>query len=280
MDLHFTPYSKSDYVKIMSLSPPDPIPGTTARETNDLWARFCAAVHDSLIKSAARSLHSFTDSCQSLWPRFIAPIVAGTYEAKEFSKILVAARVHFQDETLLNPSIISANNGATDLASNKPAKHSSFTDISSLLPTTARLLLLSAYLASHNAPKYDLVVFSTYHHGKKRRRGGGMVSKRSSGVKQRKIAKKLLGLHSFVFERMMAIFESVRTEWAEAIGPAGVDGDVGMALMTLTSLRLLVKVGAGEITDRSGKWRVNVAWDAIRAIGRSIGVDVEEWLVE
>lgn len=222
------------------------------------------------------------DSCNALWPRFTAPIINGTYEPKEFSKLLVAARVHFQDETLLNPSIISAPSTLKEERPNKPTigMAAPFTDLSNLLPTTARLLLLSAYLASHNAAKFDLTVFSTYHHGKKRRRGGGTVMRRNTATKHRKIAKKLLGLHAFVFERMMAIFESVRLEWAESIGSAGVDGDVGMALITLTSLRLVIKVGAGDVTDRSGKWRINVGWDAIRSIGRSIGVDVEEWLVE
>lgn len=269
-------------MEILALSPPEPIKGTTQKETNDLWTRFCGAVYDALIKAASRSLYSYIDSCNALWPRFTAPIINGTYEPKEFSKLLVAARVHFQDETLLNPSIISAPAPKDDNRPSKPAFGTAapFTDLSNLLPTTARLLLLSAYLASHNAAKFDLTVFSTYHHGKKRRRGGGTVMRRNTATKHRKIAKKLLGLHAFVFERMMAIFESVRLEWADNIGSAGVDGDVGMALITLTSLRLVIKVGAGDVTDRSGKWRINVGWDAIRSIGRSIGVDVEEWLVE
>jgi origin recognition complex subunit 5 len=32
--------------------------------------------------------------------------------------------------------------------------------------------------------------------------------------------------------------------------------------------------------DRGGKWRINVAWEVIRGIGRSIGVEVEEWLID
>jgi origin recognition complex subunit 5 len=82
---------------------------------------------------------------------------------------------------------------------------------------------------------------------------------------------------------MMAVFAAVRTEWIEdgrPIGNAGIDGDIGMALTTLVSLRLLVRVGAGDMMDRSGRWRVNVGWEAVRGIGRSIGVEVEEWLIE
>ena len=124
----------------------------------------------------------------------------------------------------------------------------------------------------------------------------------SGASKHRKIARKLLGAHSFVLERMMAIFAAVRTEWLDdrravmVVGSGGLDGDVGMALATLASLRLLVRVGGagkgslgggggafggtGDVMDRGGKWRINVGWEVVRGLGRSIGVEVEEWLIE
>ncbi|XWX01014.1 hypothetical protein V2A60_009039 [Cordyceps javanica] len=294
-NLHFPAYTKQEYVRILALSPPAPIKGTTQQETSDLWARFCAAVHDSLIRAASRTLPSFKDCCHALWPRFTSPIVAQTHTPKEFSKLLVAARVHFQDESLLNRSIVAVRPGdTTDAAAlgkttgsvlakaAKPA--SNVAELTSLLPTIARLLLLTAYLASHNPSKHDLTLFSTFHHGRKRRRGGSTTSRGGAGrSKHRKIARKLLGSHAFVLERMMAIFEAARAEWIDDgrfLGAAGVDGDVGMALATLVSLRLLVRVGAGDMVDRSGKWRINVSWEAVRGIGRSIGVEVEEWLIE
>lgn len=217
----------------------------------------------------------------------MAPVVAGTHSPKEFSKLLVAARVHFQDESLLNPSIVAVRpeSSAPSTTPKTPA-HSALaaSDLTALLPIAARLLLLAAYLASHNATRHDLTLFSTYNHGRKRRRGGGFVANRGTPrAKHRKIARKLLGAHAFVLERVMAIFEAVRGEWSpegSTVGAAGLDGDVGMAIATLASLRLLVRVGAGDMMDRSGKWRINVGWEAIRGIGRSIGVEVEEWLIE
>ncbi|KAH6997007.1 origin recognition complex subunit Orc5 [Ilyonectria destructans] len=280
--LQFPPYAKADFVRILSLTPPDAITGATQQETTDLWTRFCAAVHDSLTKSASRTLPSFRHSCHALWPRFTAPVLAGTHTPKEFSKLLIAARVHFQDESVLNPSIVSVRLGATS-ADNSVAKPVPTTDLTNLLPTTARLILLAAYLASHNATRHDLTLFSTYHHGRKRRRGGYTSSRGAPRSKHRKIARKLLGAHAFVLERMMAIFAAVRSEWADgsAVGAAGLDCDVGMAVATLASLRLLTRVGgAGDVMDRGGKWRINVGWEVIRGIGRSIGVEVEEWLIE
>ncbi|KJK83361.1 hypothetical protein H634G_01490 [Metarhizium anisopliae BRIP 53293] len=295
--LHFPPYTKPEFVRILSLSPPPAISGATQLETTDLWTRFCAAVHDAFVRSASRSLPSFRHSCQALWPRFTAPVVAGTYSPKEFSKLLVAARVHFQDESLLNPGIVSVRpepSSATMTTTAVPpaASSRSFATttttaasyLTALLPIAARLILLAAYLASHNPTRHDLTLFSTYHHGRKRRRGGGSFANRGTPrTKHRRIARKLLGAHAFVLERMMAIFEAVRSEWSpdgSSVGSTGLDGDIGMAIATLASLRLLVKVGAGDMMDRSGKWRINVGWESIRGIGRSIGVEVEEWLVE
>ncbi|KAG4220809.1 hypothetical protein PC116_g30713 [Phytophthora cactorum] len=88
---------------------------------------------------------------------------------------------------------------------------------------------------------------------------------------------------------MVAIYAATRREWVNDDNDAGdnqptVDGDVGMAIATLASLRLLVRVGgaggAGDTMDRGGKWRVGVGWEVIRGVGRSMGVEVEEWLVE
>lgn len=295
--VHFTNYTKADFVKILSTTTPSPLPNTTPAETADLWARFCGAVHDALVRSAARTLPALQLACDSLWRRFTAPIREGNLGPKEFSKLLIAARVHFQDESLLDPGITrraqiqSRPNAKTSkvVQRNNPTIASdSDTSLAALLPTTARVLLIAAYLASHNATKHDLTLFSTYHHGKRKRRGGGLSvaggAARSSGPrsKHRKIARKLLGAHAFVLERMLAIFATVRNEWATGgHSGSGIDADVSMALATLSSLRLLVRVGGGgDPLDRGGKWRVNVGWEVVRGLGRSMGVEVEEWLIE
>ncbi|KAK3946288.1 putative origin recognition complex subunit orc5 protein [Diplogelasinospora grovesii] len=305
--IHFPNYSRSEFITILSTtiitSPATPLPKSEPLELADLWARFVGAVHDSLARAACRTLPSLRHACMALWPRFIAPITAGTHTAREFTKLLVLARAHFQDESLLDPGIIittPANANHTPLyggvllttapKTQTPAVASG-PDLAALLPTTARLLLLAAYLASHNATRHDLVLFSTHHHGRRRRRGGLSVgvgrnnNRRGNNNKHRKIARKLLGAHAFVLERMMAIFAAVRSEWdPKANVTEDMDADVGMAIATLASLRLLVRVGGvaagGDPMDRGGKWRVNVGWEAIRGLGRSMGVEVEEWLID
>lgn len=182
---------------------------------------------------------------------------------------------------------VKANTNATANGSSSSA------DLATLLPPAARLLLVAAYLASHNAPRHDQTLFSTWHTGR-RRRGGGVVGgghiRATKKTRHRKIARKLLGPGAFVLERMVAIYAATRREWVRGgdeegvgAGTGSVDGDVGMAIATLASLRLLVRVGGaggGDAMDRGGKWRVGVGWEVIRGVGRSMGVEVEEWLIE
>ncbi|KAI1343714.1 origin recognition complex subunit Orc5 [Xylariaceae sp. FL0016] len=320
--LHFPPYTKPQYISILASSTDKPptatLPNTSPQETLDLWTRFAAAVHDSLARPAARTLPSLRAACAALWPRFTAPVLAGTLRARDFSKLLVAARAYLGDENVLMPgiSLARSRNASTDKNTNNTKNAT--TDLTTLLPPTARLLLISAYLASHNPTRHDALLFSTWHPGKRSRRGGRRGGRNAShtpgGVsnsslrqqsrytvqKHRKIARKLLGPGVFVLERMVAIYVATRREWiaadssSDAVGKTStVDGDVGMAIATLASLRLLVKVGGGAGSgagaqlnaggadlDRGGRWRVNVGWEVIRGVGRSMGVEVEEWLVE
>lgn len=301
--LYFPPYTKPELIQILSLEPPPPLPtrdSGTGEELQDraadsedvakLWPRFCAAVHDSLTQAAGRSLPAFRNSCYTLWPRFVSPIVAGTLTPQQFSKLLIAARPFFQDEALLNPKLVSPRESGSETTIDKSRQsatgltsHHSYplTGLTGLLPTTAKILLLSSYLASHNTVRHDLGLFSTSYSGRKRRRPGPNANRANNRNKQRKIARKLLGAHAFLLERLLAIFEAVRTEWADLAGPlSGLDGDIGMALATLSSLKLLIRIGTGDIMDRSGKWRINVGWEIMRGISRSIGVNIEEWLVE
>ncbi|KAI1328044.1 origin recognition complex subunit Orc5 [Xylariaceae sp. FL0255] len=332
--IHFPAYTKSQYLTILSRCPGPPttsLPNTTPQETADLWTKFTAAVHDALARPAGRTLPRLRQACAQLWPRFTAPVAAGTHKAREFSKLLIAARAYFQDESVLEPGILRASrprailgntndnsttnglnangnntgkaNGPETPKKKTPASSSS-TDLSALLPPTARHLLVAAYLASHNAPRFDNTLFSTWHSSsstsRRGRRGGIPISTSSSASKaqtprgrkpkHRRIARKLLGPGVFVLERMVAIYAATRREWV-GDGHHGVDGDVGMAIATLASLRLLVRVGGGGAgaggagggvgdLDRGGKWRVNVGWEVIRGVGRSMGVEVEEWLIE
>ena len=56
--------------------------------------------------------------------------------------------------------------------------------------------------------------------------------------------------------------------------------DLQTAIATLCSLRLLVRVGSADALDGGARYRVAVGWEVVRNIGRSVGVEVEEWIGE
>lgn len=128
---------------------------------------------------------------------------------------------------------------------------------------------------------------------KRRKKGGGTaLTKGRPGVtKHRKISRKLLGPQAFVLERMLAIFHAI-LEDADGRGKYGKSregrevagaADIQMAIATLASLRLLVKVGAanmGDTLEGGSKYRVAVGWEVIRGVARSVGVELEDYLAD
>jgi origin recognition complex subunit 5 len=59
--------------------------------------------------------------------------------------------------------------------------------------------------------------------------------------------------------------------------------DIQMALATLMSLRLIVKLGAansGDTLDGGSRYRVAVDWEVVRSVARSAGVEPEDYLAE
>ncbi len=182
--------------------------------------------------------------------------------------------------------------GPSAESTTKPAtKSSKYQGVGAQLPYFSRLLLVSAYLASFNLPKTDQLFFMKSAAAKKRKKGGGtaLIKSRPGVAKHRKISRKLLGPQAFVLERMIAIFHAIRDD-ADDKGkyqgrgkgvPVTGAADVQMAIATLASLRLLVRMGnAADILDAGVKYKVTVGWEVVRGIARSVGLEVEDYLME
>lgn len=117
---------------------------------------------------------------------------------------------------------------------------------------------------------------------KRRKKGGGTAKSRPGVSKNRKISRKLLGPQAFVLERMLAIFHAIKED-ANGRQKGNVTGsaDIQMAVATLASLRLLMKVGnASDPLDGGVKYRVAIGWEVVRSVARSVGIEVEDYLAE
>lgn len=225
-----------------------------------------------------------------LWPNFIAPVLEGTHSASQFGRLLLANRSLFQSDSVLVPNVtLDAPISSTLVtASSQPRKHQG---IGSQLPYYSRLLLVAAYLASFNPPRTDQLYFMRTAAAKRRKKGGGTaISKGRPGItKHRKISRKLLGPQAFVLERMLAIFHAIKED-ADSKGRLGKGkeltagaADIEMGIATLVTLRLLAKVGSansGDALDAGTKYRVGVGWEVVRGVGRSVGVEAEDYLAE
>ncbi|CAF9923005.1 MAG: hypothetical protein ALECFALPRED_002285 [Alectoria fallacina] len=278
--IHFPPYTRTETLSILSGTPlslysspaSSQSPDTTMAASDDdsewLWARFTAAVWDSLGQPAARAVPKIRDVCARLWPPFIKPIVDGHYGAREFSKLLVKNRSLFQSEDALIDSIIPTKPSSTI---GKPNKQFSYA-----LPYYPTYLLISAYLASHNPSKHDITLFSKTSLSKRRKRGGGTALTSQRASKHRKISRRLLGPQPFAIERLFAIFHAILSHPYAAGG-----ADMMCQVATLVGLRLIVKAGSGgDVLEGGGKWRVNVGWEFVRGVARGVSFDVENFFTE
>ena len=141
------------------------------------------------------------------------------------------------------------------------------------LPYYSKFLLFAAYLASYNPARQDQVYFMKMSEKKRRKKGGGTAVGRVS--KHRKIQRKLLGPQAFVLERVLAIFHAILPH---QIVPTA---DIMTQIATLASLRLLVRTsGTADPLEAQTKWRVNVGWEYILQLARTVRFDIESYLAE
>lgn len=281
--LEFPAYTKPELLQILALTEPSPVLPQGTKETKDVWTRYSSAIWDSLSKHSGRDMLSFRSVCLRLWPRFIRPILDGTLNPSPFSRLMVANRSLFQNDSVLVPALVS-NPQSTALVPQSQSQ-SNLQGIAIQLPHISRLLLVASYLASYNPPRTDSTFFMKAALAKRRKKGGSTALSRKPGTaKSRKIARKLLGPQAFVLERMLAIFLAIEEDAGKRKGKAALNGsaDVLMAVTTLASLRLLVRMGGPnqDVLDAGTKYKIAIGWEVIRGVARSVGVEVEDYLAD
>ncbi|KAL8991738.1 MAG: hypothetical protein Q9188_007700 [Gyalolechia gomerana] len=168
------------------------------------------------------------------------------------------------------------------------------------LPTIPAQLLVTAFLASHNAPKNDTLLFSKFSTSRRKRRGGGAVAPRTprkhNKNAQRKITRRMLGAQAFGLERLLAVHAALfrlvgddddNVDSRRRKGAAGGGGaEILTQFATLVEMRLIVRAGAGAgsggdpLEAGGGKWKVNVGVGYVRQVARGLRFDLENYLLE
>jgi len=278
--VHFAPYSREQSIRVLSRDPPDifsepwPIELRYDKVVHEedkawLWPRFCAAVWDSLAQNAARDFFSYRDVCHKLWPSFVGPIIKGDYGTRDFSKLIVAQRRLFQDESVLLDSIVPTTDNLV-AAARRPEQN---------LPYYTRWLIISAYLASYNPQKLDALYFMKATERKRRKKGGGLARARGRQSQTRKIARHLIAPSAFTLDRLLSILHAILPhDFRSTI-------DIYTEITTLSSLRFLAKsagIGSGDPLEAGGKWRAGsaVTWEFTQTIARSLKFDIVDYIAE
>ncbi|KAL6243524.1 hypothetical protein RBB50_009517 [Rhinocladiella similis] len=343
--VHFPPYARSEALRIVSSRRPSPSAtelGLEEQSTARLYAQFVITIYDSLLlASSSTSLATFASLCDKLWPTFVQPITLGeqapgTGKNKhwDFAKLLVRGRSIFQlegekaltttlpvepsqrrsrpesDQTHMNGTKHISGRGQSVMSSSNFSKTSQ-QQRPPLLKHFSTLVLLSCYLASHTAPKHDILLFSRLSSSssatsKKIRRLRQTPTKRKTTSELTTPTKSRnksifsvtanLGIpKSFTLERLLAILRAIHPH-SIPNRPGTVVGDrVYRELGELEKLRLVVRTsgtGIGGLSAASGtstlaaddmteeKWRINVGREWVVSMGHVWGMGVNEYEIE
>ncbi|EME47099.1 hypothetical protein DOTSEDRAFT_122613 [Dothistroma septosporum NZE10] len=278
--IHFTPYSRAQSIHIVARMPQDifvevpPDEMDYDDETHEedkawLWRRFCAAVWDALAQNAARDLVAYRGACHKLWRPFVAPVIKGDFGTRDFSRLLVAQRRLFQDESVLLESIFAKPERVLAVPRSKTND----------LPYYAKWTLVSAYLASFNPARMDALYFMKSTERKRRKKGGGTARSGGRPSQTRKIPRHLLAASAFTLDRLLAILHAILPDELR------INIDIYRQIATLSSLRLLVRaggIGSGDFLEPGGKWRVGpmITWEHIQSIARGLDFNLIDYVAE
>jgi origin recognition complex subunit 5 len=271
--IYFPPYSKEETIKIVSLDTPhiflkpvdeEEFDYGDEEETEDrgwLWPRYCTIVWDVMGKAAAKDVRRFRNVCHTLWRPFVQPIIDGKFGTRDFSKLAVSTRTLFQNENAISGLFTEKNQS-------EPIKIGHKKSTLEDLPYYAKYVLCAAYLASYNPARQDSIYFMKASEKRRRRKTAGRPPK------HRKIPRNLLNPSPFPLDRLLAIVHSLLPRKLPQ------NAQILAQIATLMSLRLLVKQGAtnSDTLDPSIRFKVNCSWEYVASIGRSVGLEVRDYL--
>ena len=200
----------------------------------------------------------------------MAPVVAGQFGTRDFSRLLVNQRRLFQEEGALLDSLLSNTEDGVAVAVKVK-------DRMQELPYYAKWILIAAYLASFNPVKMDALYFMKSTEKKRKKKGGGTARSGGGRASQhRKVPRHLLAPSAFTLDRLLGILHAILPHDLRSTI------DVYTQIATLTGLRLLARSsGLGSSDPLEGKWRVGtVSREYVQALARSLKFDVVDYIAE
>ncbi|EGD77249.1 hypothetical protein PTSG_12709 [Salpingoeca rosetta] len=277
---HFPAYTKAETLAILQRrTPRDVHPSHFRQFVSLLWDVF---------HGPCRDLNELAHLVALFFDKYYAPVRAGKINADNktalFKAISPLLRAHFSSLYLRETSTaewLAAGAGGDGDKTESTAAPSSASTTSTRgasqlhkleLPYFAKVLILAAFLASHNPARSDLAIFSKRQRKLSKQRGR---SKRKAARRADTTAKFRLPTSpsTFPLSRLFAIFYSLMDEETD------LTADVYSHVKSLLSLRLLTRTTTDDNFD-SAKFKCTMAAEDVIALGRSVEIDVVSYLHE
>ncbi|KAL4208610.1 origin recognition complex, subunit 5 [Rhizopus microsporus] len=269
--IRFPAYSKEDTIKILEF---DFKPKTIQTEnektvelTQKLYSGFLETIY-SIFYHNCKDLNELRYFAALLFPLYIKPIQAGTADVNDAIKLMRLAQPYFAEAT---EKLYLREISSAEWSQEKDLKRNVAGRAEFELPYYTKFLLIAAYLASYNPPRFDVRFFSKSAEERAKKRGGG--SRKRVDKTGGKMRQQLLGPKAFPVERMLAIFYSILDE------PLEDTIDIQLQITSLTTLRLLVRTTAMDRLDGT-KYKCNVTFDFIRAVAKTVRFEVDKYLYD
>ncbi|KAL5484618.1 hypothetical protein EMCRGX_G021147 [Ephydatia muelleri] len=255
--LHFPNYNKEETLALMGLDcPPDKPSLFYHTFINHIW---------NVFNSVCRDLSELRHLSTILYPKYCEPVdqdKIGIQETRRLWRHIEPYFKHVMSKIFLR-EMSSAHMERMQLGGGGTSQLQSGTK-SLELPYVSKFLLMAAYLASYNPARMDRRFFS-------KRKGDSKKSKRK--VPKDKPSCQLQGPKPFPLDRMMAVFYSIMED-CEAPST-----DVYSQISSLVTMQLVAQVGNGCDLDNP-RYKCLVNLDFIRAVSRSVGFDIVQYLYD
>ncbi|CAO0796824.1 unnamed protein product [Mucor circinelloides] len=270
--IRFSEYTREDTLAILQL---DFRPTTVDNVDldDDFYAGFLELIY-SIFCHNCKDINELRYFASLLFPVYIQPLKDGTVSPTEKAKLFKHAQPYFSEATekLYLREISSAEWSRETKDLDSAARHMGRSKEVEL-PFYSRFLLIAAYLASYNPPRFDVRYFAkSTNEATKKKRGGG-TRKTAADKLGGKMRQQLLGPKAFPVERMLAIFYSIVDETLEDTV------DIQLQITSLTTLRLLVRTTAMDRLD-GAKYKCNVNFEFIRNVAKTVRFEVDKYLYD
>lgn len=249
----------------------------------DFYAEFLDLIYNIFCHNC-KDINELRYTASLLFPLYIKPIREGLVQVHEKSKLFTYARPYFNAATdklyLREVSSAEWSKETKDLTTLEDKDVGLFLSSTSKvgraeleLPYYTKFLLISAYLASYNPPRFDVRYFAKASEERKKKKGGG--TRKGSRVDKLggKMRQQLLGPKIFPVERMLAIFYSILD------GQLKDTVDIQLQITSLTTLRLLVRSTSIDRLD-GAKYKCNVNFDFIKSVSATVRFEIDKYLYD